>query len=125
MKMQWMVVAISLCLAASATAADVYKWKDAQGHVHYGDMAKQGAEKVNAGPANSAVPEDKDKDAQKTKHAEECGRKRDQLVTYRSAGRIVEKDALGIEKEYNEAERKKLIELTQKQIAEGCADLPG
>jgi hypothetical protein len=128
MKMQWMAASIGLCLAASAAAADVYKWKDAQGHVHYGDLSKRGAEKVKAGPANgeSATPADRDKDqeAQKARHDEDCSRKRDQLATYSTAARIVEKDSLGNEKEFNEADRKKLIELTQKQIADGCAEAP-
>ena len=64
-----------------------------------------------------------DKDSDKAKHAEECSRKRDQLVTYKNADHIVQKDPLGNEKEYNDSERKKLIELTQKQIEVGCTDV--
>ena len=52
----------------------------------------------------------------------ECKRKRDQLDTYQKASRIVEKDALGSEKEYSADDRKKLIDSIQKQIAENCED---
>jgi hypothetical protein len=115
-----------MAASASVSAADVYKWTDASGRVHYGDQPKQGAQKVNVGSANgeSATPEDKDAASQKKQHAEDCGRKRDQLTNYQKATRIVEKDALGNEKEYNEADRQKLISVTQKQITEGCADVP-
>lgn len=113
-------------LAFAAQAADVYKWKDAQGHVHYGDQPKNGSEKVNVSPVNSEaeVKASADAAAQRAQKAQDCGRKRDQLSSYQSALRIVEKDALGNEREYSEAERQKLIALKQKQIAEQCADVP-
>jgi len=128
MSMRLTVMVMGLCFAASASIAqaDVYKWTDADGRVHYGDQAKQGAEKVKIGPdsGEAAVTDNSPDPADKKKHAEECGRKRDRLSTYGKASRIVETDSLGNDKEYNDAERKQLIERTQKQVDEGCADVP-
>ncbi len=36
----------ALFVAASSQAADVWRWKDAQGIVHYGDVPIEGAERV-------------------------------------------------------------------------------
>ena len=130
MLMRLSMVAIGLCMAISVLPAhaDVYKWKDADGRVHYGDQPASGAERVNAGAINSVTPDDTAKAAatedQAKKHTEECGRKRDQLVNYKKATRIVETDSLGNQKEFSEDERQKLIERTQKQITDGCADVP-
>ena len=130
MSMRLSVVMVGLCLCASMTIADagVYKWKDADGRIHYGDQPKDGAERVKTGPANSeAAPEDdptSDAGKQKAKHVEDCGRKRDQLMTYQKASRIVETDSLGNQKEFSNDERQKLVAKTQQQITEGCADVP-
>ena len=133
MSMRLSIVMMGLCLFASMTIADaagVYKWKDADGRVHYGDQPKDGAERIKTGPGNgeAAPPEDdsnSDAGKQKAKHLEDCGRKRDQLVTYQKASRIVETDSLGNQKEFSDDERQKLVAKTQQQITEGCADVPG
>ncbi len=133
MLMRLSAIAMGMCLAMSVLTAQaaVYKWKDADGRVHYGDQAKAGAEKVNAGPSNAeaAPAEDADADSdaakQKKKRAEECNLKRDQLANYTKATRIVETDSLGNQKEFNEDERKKLIERTQKQVSDSCGETAG
>jgi hypothetical protein len=122
MMMRTAVTAFCLCLALPAMAADVYKWTDAQGHVHYGDQPTATAQKVITDTNTDAGP--KEDPAVHAHRVEECGRKRDQLGTYQGAARIVEKDALGNEKEYSDVDRKKLIEITQKQIDDGCQDIP-
>ena len=124
MNMRKPLTVICCCFAVTAVAADVYKWKDAQGHVHYGDQPKQNSEKVNVNPAHADDPAEAGAKAQRAKVIAECGRKRDQLMTYQNAARIVEKDALGNEKEYNDADRQRLIQVTQKQIADQCKDVP-
>jgi hypothetical protein len=128
MSMRLSVVVMGLCVAMSVSLAhaDVYKWKDADGRVHYGDQPKGDAEKLGGATVNGeAAPADtKDADDQQKKRAEECSRKRDQLTTYQKASKIVEKDALGNEKVYSDDERKKLVDQTQKQVTDGCADIP-
>lgn len=131
MVMRLSVMVMGLCMATLASVsmaqAGVYKWKDANGRVHYGDQAPSGAEKIKTGPDNGeAAPAEgnsADADKQNQKKIEECGRKRDQLATYKKASRIVETDSLGNQKEFNDEERQKLIEKTQKQIADGCGEL--
>lgn len=121
---------VGLCLALSVTMAHaaVYKWKDAQGRVHYGDQPKQAAEKIKGGPANSeAAPEDQaeseEAEAEKQRRIAECGNKRDQLANYKKATRIVETDSLGKEKEFSAEERLQLIDKTEKQIVANCGEL--
>ena len=127
MLMRLAVMAMGVCMSMSVLTAQaaVYKWKDAQGRVHYGDQATAGAEKVDAGVVNGAAAEEVDNaaDQSKQKHVEECGRQRDQLANYKKASKIVETDSLGNQKEFNDDERQKLIEKTQKQITDGCADV--
>lgn len=129
MSMRLSVVMMGACLAMSALTAHaaMYKWKDANGRVHYGDQPASGAVEVNAGALNgSAAPDPSDVPAENTqqKKAEECSRKRDQLANYKKASKIVETDSLGNQKEFNEDERKKLLERTQKQLTDSCGDSP-
>lgn len=118
------VMVVGLCIAMSAQAA-VYKWKDANGRVHYGDQPVSGAVEVNGGAVTGAasdVPANADDQQAKQKKADECARKRDQLATYKKASKVVETDSLGNQKEFNEDERKKLVERTQQQVVENCGE---
>lgn len=124
MSMRLAAGVMGVCMAMSAHAA-VYKWTDANGRVHYGDQPASGAVEVNAGSINgSAAPDTADAPADNAqqKKAEECSRRRDQLANYKRATRIVETDALGNQKEFNDDERKKLLERTEKQVADSCGD---
>lgn len=129
MLMRLSVMAVGMCMAMSTLTAhaDVYKWKDANGRVHYGDQPASGAEKVNAGPANAAAADAADNAADQSaqKRAEECSRMREQLANYKTASKIVETDSLGNQKEFSDDERKKLLDRTQKQIAGNCGDSTG
>ncbi len=127
MLMRLSVMAMGMCMSMSVLTAQaaVYKWKDADGRVHYGDQATAGAQKVDGAVVNGAAADEADNaaDQSKQKHAEECGRKRDQLANYKKASKIIETDSLGNQKEFNDDERQKLIEKTQKQVTDGCADV--
>ena len=114
-----------MAMSALNAHAAVYKWKDADGRVHYGDQpTASGAEKLNAGAVNGAAADDVDNPADQTvqKKAEECSRKRDQLANYKKASKIVETDSLGNQKEFTDDERKKLLERTQKQMTDSCGE---
>lgn len=52
--------------------------------------------------------------------AEECTRAKEQLDSYKRAPKIVERDALGKEKEYSSEERLQLIEQQQKRVSDYC-----
>ncbi|MDM4772691.1 DUF4124 domain-containing protein [Solimonas sp. SE-A11] len=118
------VMALGLALAvAPAMAAEVYKWVDPNGRVHYGDQPQPGWKRVgvNAPPASSpgsapapaAVPGEVDKAA--------CDKKKQELESYQKAARVVERDALGREKEYSAEDRQKLIALAQKETDDVCS----
>jgi Domain of unknown function (DUF4124) len=48
-------IALPLLIAASAAAAVIYKWTDADGVVHYSDQAVPGAEKIVTSSASNGV----------------------------------------------------------------------
>ncbi len=115
------VVALGLTLAmAPAMAAQVYKWVDAGGRIHYGDQPQSGWKRVdvNAPPA-SAAPGAASGLGPAEKAA--CEQKRKELESYQKAARVVERDALGREKEYSAEDRQKLIALAQKEADDICA----
>lgn len=116
------VMALGLALAmAPAMAAQVYKWVDAGGRIHYGDQPQPGWKRVdvNAPPASPAPGAASVQYGPVDKVA--CEQKRKDLESYQQAARLVERDALGREKEYSPEDRKKLIELTQKQADDTCS----
>lgn len=107
---------VALLLSCAVQAGPVYKWTDEKGRVHYGDRPAANAKKLDVGPpgaAQAAAPATPDQ-------ALECQRKKDQLQTYQNAARVIERDSLGNEKEFTEAEKQKLIAVTQAQIARYC-----
>ncbi len=62
-------------LAGVAGAAEVYRWVDDSGQVHYSDRPREGAERVNIGTAQAIetrVPERPGKAARKTEGEEEA-----------------------------------------------------
>ncbi|PPE73362.1 hypothetical protein C3942_13915 [Solimonas fluminis] len=118
------VVVLGLALATvPAMAAEVYKWVDPSGRVHYGDQPQPGWKRVgvNAPPASSpgtpapaaATYGEVDKAA--------CEKKKQELESYQKAARVIERDALGREKEYSPEDRQKLIELARKQADDTCS----
>ncbi|MGH8447451.1 MAG: DUF4124 domain-containing protein [Solimonas sp.] len=112
-----------LVLGASAFAGQVYKWVDAQGHFHFGDTPQPGWTRVDAGRTNSMtadVPQVAGEDEEK--RAVHCKQKRDELAGYKSASRIVERDALGGEREFSDEQKQKLISQTAGQATEACGE---
>lgn len=125
MRMQW-VVAV-LCVSAAASAADIYKWTDAQGRVHYGNQPQTDtASKVEVNAPASQVERQQERNQElatneKTKKQfEDCKRSKEQLLTYQNAASIVQKDALGGEKELDATQRAKLVQVTQQRIKDSC-----
>lgn len=120
MKIRYACALLLLSVAAPALAGAVYQWTDAQGNVHFGDNPAQGAKKLKLDPAESSAPRE-DAAAREAKRVADCAHKREQLTTFKSAARIIEKDALGKEHIYTGPERTKLIELTQQQVDTACS----
>lgn len=121
MRLAVAIVASLSLVAAAAQAAEVYKWKDKDGRVHYGDKPKHDAIAIDV-----PVPPPLDPAAQKAAadRSADCDRKKKQLETYRNAPSVSETDNLGRTREYTEAERQQLIAQTEKKVAEACAPAP-
>lgn len=111
-------------LAGSALAADtVYRWKDANGRLHYGDLPAadaQSVERVNVRTGSTVEEPPANAEEAARMQAEKCASKRAQFASYSSAVRLVEKDALGREHEYTPQERDDLIAKTQAEIDQLC-----
>jgi hypothetical protein len=48
--MRTLTLAVLLLLASTAAQAEIYRWTDAQGRVHFGERPKQGAQRVEVKP---------------------------------------------------------------------------
>lgn len=127
------LVAVLMCAATFAVSAgQVYKWVDPNGRVHFSDTPRPGwtavdlksAPSLSADTAGAESSEEgaagESTAARERLRADECKRRKEQLDSYLTANRIVERDALGKEKEFSQEERLQLIEQTQKQVAELC-----
>ena len=115
------MLAVSLVLAcAAASAGEVYKWKDKDGRVHYGDRPKDvKAESIMVAPSGGATEA-----AAPTGEAErlaECQKKRAQLEAWRSAPTMSEIDNLGRTRQYTAAERNQFLAMTQEKVDALCA----
>lgn len=119
----------SLCMACfpPIAAGAIYKYVDPQGRQHFADQPKQGWTRVDV--RTSVVETTTGTDAptesreQAVSRAADCARLQEQLRTYRNASRVVERDALGREKEYSAEERTRLIEKYEQDV-QACSQPP-
>jgi hypothetical protein len=116
------IIVLSLLLAcAVASAAEVYKWKDKDGRVHYGDKPKSGqAEALDIEPS-SGTGQPSTSLAEQQARAAECKQKKEQLAAWRRGPTMSETDNLGRTREYTPAEREQFLNMTQKKVDELCA----
>ena len=136
------VIALAAAGFAISASAAVYRWVDAEGHVHYTDKPVENSEPVNvqtgqpkgatespsssssgsvtgsSGITGSSSPLPADQLAQKKS---ECEQKKKQYASYKTAAKIVETDSLGRQHEYSADEQKQLVEKAQKEMEETCA----
>jgi len=117
-----------LIVGAANAFADgkLYRWVDANGGVHYGDQPVGSAQEVEPKSVQSAKSTDTTAAqaplAPGGASAEECQRKRDQLGSYRTAGKVSETDGLGNTRDYTPEEKQKLIEITEKSVHDLCGN---
>lgn len=128
------LVLLALCtllVAGVAAAGDrVYRWKGPDGKIYFGDTPPSSAQQVEnvdtrfAGRANPSAPpaEAPLTDEQLAARDADCANKLTQLKTYRSATRLIERDALGREREYTPEERQQLVAKTEADIQTQCGD---
>ncbi|MGQ0586245.1 MAG: DUF4124 domain-containing protein [Gammaproteobacteria bacterium] len=112
---------VLLLSVTAASAAEVYKWKDKDGRVHYGDKPKdQPADSViiesssGSGTPSAAAAEGASRDT-------ECSAKKARLESYRRAPSISEIDNLGKTREYSAAERQQYLDQEQQRVDAACA----
>ncbi len=124
--MRSFILLSALLACAAASAGEVYKWKDKDGHVHYGDKPKTGqaqsviidsskdvGDPAKAGAAQAAAARDA-----------ECKTKKTQLDAWRRAPTMSEVDNLGRTRQYTSAERRQFLDMTQKKVDDLCAPPP-
>ena len=116
------IIVLSMLLAcAVASAGEVYKWKDKDGRIHYGDKPKSGqAEPITVEP-RSGTGEPSKAAAEEQARAAECKQKKEQLAAWRRAPTMSETDNLGRTREYTPAEREQFLAMRQKSVDELCA----
>lgn len=123
--MRFITIFAIAALASAAQAAEVYKWTDPDGRVHYGDKPKsQSAQEVelrNTTPVPLTTPTET---AATQASQAECARLRRLHDTYGKATVLRETDNLGRTREYTDAERTQLLQQTQAQMQAACAPAP-
>lgn len=109
-------------LFTAAQAAEVYKWTDKDGRVHYGDKPKtQSAQPVEL-PNTTPVPlSEPTQTAASSAQQAECARLSRLYETYNKATVLRETDNLGRTREYTDAERAQLLQKTQQEKDAACA----
>lgn len=114
---------VGLLFSVSALAGPVYKWVDAAGRFHFSDTPQPGWTRVDAGRVNTVTAEVPADDGQgEAERAAQCKQKQDTLASFRNSSKVIERDALGVEREYTPEQRQKLIDLTERQVREACGE---
>jgi len=107
-------------VSVPAAAGQIYRWVDAAGRVHFGDNPQPGAQPVDVRVPGAAIA------TTPTVRFDPviCESKRKELGSYKTAQRLVERDALGREKEYTGEDRVRLIAKTEQDVAKACTEAP-
>lgn len=108
-------------LGSTAQAGErTYRWVDASGRVHYGDVKTPNSEQVQVKPGQAVSATPKAVTEAAAARQLDCQRKRDQLAAYSNSSDINETDSLGNTRSYTAAERQALIERTKQQVQFAC-----
>jgi hypothetical protein len=115
-----------LLLATTAEAGPAYNWVDTSGQFHFSDTPQAswtrvdlpGPKLIPAGVRQQPVAE------VLASKAGLCTQRRQTLDIYRTADNLIERDALGSERQYSAKEKQKLISPSEQQVTEACGDAP-
>lgn len=111
---------------SGAASAEIYRWKDAKGQVHYGDQPPAGAERVSPhgtsirGADKPEVPPLPDTKLSDDTVVPDCDSARDQLAEFQTAGDIIETDSLGDQRTLDADQRARLIQRQEAIVARAC-----
>jgi Domain of unknown function (DUF4124) len=144
-----LVAACSFALAFAANAGDVYQWRDAEGHIHFGDKPPtSGAKLVPMKPSPRTVSptestearrertqrlldeyatERSEREAERTKQAAAlaerrrvCAEARDRVYELESAGSVYTRDAAGNKQIQPESALRQEREIARARVKEVC-----
>ncbi len=146
------MIGIALVALSTAAGAEVFRWTDAEGRVHYGDRPSAGSQSVplTSGPAPAQpAPSDAERlqrqqrmlDAYRQEREEKqqaeakrkaddaergrnCARARDTLARYERSGVIYEPQADGSRRYLSESERETEIRAAQGDVKRWCGPAP-
>jgi len=115
-------LALILLAIPVAASAGVYRWVDADGHVHYTDKAEANADPIDVrtGKPKDVQPEGASSEEQQSLKKADCEQKKKQLDSYKSAVKIIETDSLGRKHEFSAEEQKQLLDKTQQEMQQAC-----
>lgn len=132
------ILLIALSLGAVSAQADVYRWVDADGKVHYSDTPPpEGAQKTDiqsghnslssqppapAKQAGAAAPPASAAKAQAELQQKQCELARATLQAYQSDATLVRKDADGNKHVLTADEKAKEIDQAKQQVKAACED---
>ncbi|UVE18681.1 DUF4124 domain-containing protein [Pseudomonas sp. LS44] len=140
---QLLCIALLAATTSSALAADVYRWTDAQGQVHFGQKPQSGATQVDVKPQvveRDAATREREARTERfyqarrqeqaqaasqegerqTKRATECSKLRDNLQDISHGGRYYRTDARGERVYYKEEEVAAARRQLSERVAQQC-----
>lgn len=115
----------ALLLVSAAAAAEIYRWVDAKGKVHYSDRPVADAQSVevrvpeSAESGGSTEPVDDEAAAVRAKH---CALAQQRLKDYESSDGLVQEDEFGRRREIKGEERVQLIVRAQSDVKTFCSE---
>lgn len=126
----------ALLLFSAVASAEIYRWVDENGQVHYSDRPNPVAKSVSLdepseAPAKYVVPVDENADGSSADakklsqrsaevRQEQCEKAKTRLASYKDAGSVVRRDEFGEETEVSAEDRVELIVKTEAQIEKLC-----
>lgn len=128
-----MAMIVLLLGLASPAQAELYRWVDDSGQVHYSDKKPNNneqptgvAETLDFAPGTAAAKARRDRAEAEAREneriAERCGAARAQLEAYRRAVSLVRQGPDGAEVELSSSEREALIEQSQAKVDAACQE---
>lgn len=121
-------IVTALLVPTALAAADVYRWTDAQGTVHYSDQPHPGAEAVTVDPGAAAgSPNGDTANPSRTERAAEirtkqCQKARKRLASLQEAATVTTTGEDGEKRELSADERVQAIARAEKDVAGLCND---
>lgn len=127
------ILAMVSSLFCSAAAADVYRWTDIDGNVHFGDRPQYVDEPIEVKTADigdpddapdTAAPDTADADAAALEaRAENCEVASKRLAEYERADQLVGEDEYGRKRDIIGEERVEVLLRAQKDVEEFCGEV--